>query len=150
MFGRAEPGLVQQQATPSRAEPGSGWLVSTPRFNAPPRKPFFLFCGEDKGHTTRTCHHTINKKKELASSAAQLSQLKEVFNKSLYYSPYVPQYVQPQSQEPRLHLPSVSNASKNLVMSVWLPFASFVQDHLPMIRFPWSSQVCKARFAAKG
>jgi hypothetical protein len=45
-------------------------------FGAPPRNPFYLFCGEDKGHTTRTCHHIINKLKELASSVAQPSQMK--------------------------------------------------------------------------
>jgi hypothetical protein len=85
-----------------------------------------LFCGEDKGHTTRTCHNTINKQKELASSATQPSQLKEVFNTSSYCSPYIPQYVQTQSQEPRPSLPSASNASSNSVMSTWSPTASFV------------------------
>lgn len=65
-------------------------LVECGMFNAPPRKPFCLFCGEDKGHTTRTFHHTINKQKEIASSASQPSQLKEVFSTSLYCSSYVP------------------------------------------------------------
>jgi hypothetical protein len=32
-----------------------------------------LFCGEDKGHSTRTCHYTIDKQKELGSSATQPS-----------------------------------------------------------------------------
>ena len=63
-----------------------GWSFDG-RFNAPPWKPFCLFCGEDKGHTTRTYHHTVNKKKELASSATQPSQSKEVFSTSSYYSP---------------------------------------------------------------
>jgi hypothetical protein len=53
----------------------------------------FLFYGEDKGHMTRTCHHTINKQKELTSSTTQPSQSKKVFNTCSYYSPYVPQYV---------------------------------------------------------
>jgi hypothetical protein len=61
----------------------------------PIRKPFYLFCGEDEGHNTRTCHHTINKQKELASSVMQPSQSKDVFSTSSYCSPYIPQYVQP-------------------------------------------------------
>jgi hypothetical protein len=55
---------------------GRAGLSFSGRFGAPPRKPFCLFCGEDKCLTTRTCHHTINKQKELTSSATQSSQLK--------------------------------------------------------------------------
>jgi hypothetical protein len=32
---------------------------------------YCLFCGEDKGHTTRMCHVTIQKQKEIAEAAAQ-------------------------------------------------------------------------------
>jgi hypothetical protein len=39
-------------------------------------KIFCLFCGENKGHTTRTFHHTIRKQKEIASVTAQSSQPK--------------------------------------------------------------------------
>jgi hypothetical protein len=31
------------------------------RFGDQPRKIYCLFCGEDKGHTTRMCHVTIQK-----------------------------------------------------------------------------------------
>jgi hypothetical protein len=47
------------------------------RFNSQLRKLCCVFCGEDKGHTIRTCQITIQKQKELvAAAAAQPSQLK--------------------------------------------------------------------------
>jgi hypothetical protein len=33
-----------------------------------PKKIYCLFCGEDKGHTTRTCQITIQKQKEIAEA----------------------------------------------------------------------------------
>jgi hypothetical protein len=36
-----------------------------------PRKIYCLFCGEDKGHTTRTCQITILKQKEIAEAEAR-------------------------------------------------------------------------------
>jgi hypothetical protein len=36
------------------------------RFGDQPRKIYCLFCGEDKGHTTRMCQITIQKQKEIA------------------------------------------------------------------------------------
>jgi hypothetical protein len=95
-----------------------------------------LFYGEDKSHTTITCHRTINKKKELALLATQSSQTKEVFSPSSYRSPYIPQYVHPRLQEPRLNLPSTSNASSNLVISAWSPSASFVLGPPPYDQTP--------------
>jgi hypothetical protein len=41
------------------------------RFGDQPRKIYCLFCGEDKGHTTRMCHVTIQKQKEIAEAAAR-------------------------------------------------------------------------------
>jgi hypothetical protein len=38
------------------------------RFEDQPRKIYCLFCGEDKGHTTRMCHVTIQKQKEIAEA----------------------------------------------------------------------------------
>jgi hypothetical protein len=35
------------------------------------RKLFCLFCGEDKGHTTRTCQVMIQKQKEIAEAEAR-------------------------------------------------------------------------------
>ena len=37
----------------------------------PQRKLYCVFCGEDKGHTTKYCHITIQKKKELGEKTAQ-------------------------------------------------------------------------------
>jgi hypothetical protein len=36
-----------------------------------PGKSFCLFCGEDKGHNTRTCQITIQKQKEIAEGEAR-------------------------------------------------------------------------------
>jgi hypothetical protein len=41
------------------------------RFGDQPRKIYCLFCGEDKGNTTRMCQVTIQKQKEIAEAAAQ-------------------------------------------------------------------------------
>jgi hypothetical protein len=93
--------------------------------------------------TTRTCHHTINNHKELASSCMQPSKLKGVFNTSSYCSPYIPQYDQTQSQEPRPSLPLASNASSNPVMSTWSPAASFVPGPPPYVLVPfWGANHC--------
>jgi hypothetical protein len=96
------------------------------RSNASSRKPFCLFYGEDRGHTTRTCHHTINKQKEISSATSQPSQPKKVFSTSSYYSPYIPQYVHPQSQDPRLLQPSALNVLSNIVTIAWTPSATFI------------------------
>jgi hypothetical protein len=41
-----------------------------------PRRLYCLFCGEDKGHTTRTCQVTIQKQKEIdeAGGAAESAE----------------------------------------------------------------------------
>ena len=44
----------------------------TPRIRVwQPRKIYHLFYGEDKGHTTRMCHVTIQKQKEIAEAEAR-------------------------------------------------------------------------------
>jgi hypothetical protein len=63
------------------------------RFGDQPRKIYCLFCGEDKGHTTRMCHVTIQKQKEIAEAAAQQTQPKQVMHTTSYHSPYIPEYV---------------------------------------------------------
>jgi hypothetical protein len=40
------------------------------RYGDQPRRLYCLFCGEDKGHTTRTCQVTIQKQKEIAEAEA--------------------------------------------------------------------------------
>jgi hypothetical protein len=47
-----------------------GRSFSGGRFGNQPRKLYYLFCGEDKGHTTRTCHVTIQKQKQIAETEA--------------------------------------------------------------------------------
>jgi hypothetical protein len=63
------------------------------RFGNQPRKLYCLFCGEDKGHTTRTCQVTIQKQKEIAEGEARQTQPKQVLHTALCYSPYIPEYV---------------------------------------------------------
>jgi hypothetical protein len=50
------------------------------RFGNQPQKLYCLFCGEDKGHTTRTCQVTIQKQKEIAEAEARQSQPKQVLH----------------------------------------------------------------------
>ena len=50
------------------------------RFGDQPRKIYFLFCGEDKGHTTRMCQITIQKQKEIAEAEARQNQPKQVLH----------------------------------------------------------------------
>jgi hypothetical protein len=45
-----------------------GRSLSGGRFGNQPRKLYRLFCGEDKVNTTRTCHVTIQKQKEIAEA----------------------------------------------------------------------------------
>jgi hypothetical protein len=107
----------QQQSYPRPLAPrGRGARGFGGRFGDQPRKIYCLFCGEDKGHTTRMCHVTIQKQKEIAEAAAQQSQLKQVMHTASYHSPYIPEYVgnhptvsvasasQPQASWQHLHL----------------------------------------------
>jgi hypothetical protein len=52
-----------------------------------------LFCGEDKGHTTRMCQITILKQKEIAEAKARQNQPKQVLHTASCHSPYIPEYV---------------------------------------------------------
>jgi hypothetical protein len=62
----------QQRSYPRPPAPrGRGARGFEGRFGDQPRKIYCLFCGEDKGHTTRMCHVTIQKQKEIAEAAAQ-------------------------------------------------------------------------------
>jgi hypothetical protein len=58
----------QQHTSQSSGAQQSSFMPSAPRgrsfggrYGDQPRRVFFLFCGEDKGHTTRTCQVTIQK-----------------------------------------------------------------------------------------
>ena len=72
---------------------------------------FCLFCGENKGHTTRMCHVTIQKQKEIAEAAAQQAQPKQVMHTASYHSPYIPEYVG--------NHPAVSAASASQPQASW-------------------------------
>jgi hypothetical protein len=56
----------QQSSFKPPAPRGRGARGFGGRFGDQPRKIYFLFCGEDKGHTTRMCQITIQKQKEIA------------------------------------------------------------------------------------
>jgi hypothetical protein len=77
LFGR------QRQGAEAPGASGEGLETSQ-------EKIYCLFCGEDKGHTTRMCHVTIQKQKEIAEAAAQQSQPKQVMHTASYHSPYIP------------------------------------------------------------
>jgi hypothetical protein len=102
---RVIPRSVSEAAVnPSRASFGE-------RFGDQPRKIYCLFCGEDKGHTTRMCHVTIQKQKEIAEAAAQQNQPKQVMHTASYQSPYIPEYVG--------NHPAVSVASASQPRASW-------------------------------
>jgi hypothetical protein len=64
--------LGQQQSSFRPLAPrGRGGRGFIGRFGDQPRKIYCLFYGEDRGHTTRMCHVTIQKQKEIAEAAAQ-------------------------------------------------------------------------------
>jgi hypothetical protein len=63
------------------------------RYRDQPRKIYCLFCGEDKGHTTRMCQITILKSKEIAEVEARQNQPKQVLHTASCHSPYIPEYV---------------------------------------------------------
>jgi hypothetical protein len=78
------------------------------RFDIQLRKLYCLFCGEDKGHTTRTCQVTIQKQKEIAEAEARQSQPKQVHHTASCYSPYIPEYVG--NQQPTASVASASHS----------------------------------------
>jgi hypothetical protein len=83
----------QQSSFQPPAPRGRGARGFGGRFGDQPRKIYCLFCGEDKGHTTRMCHVIIQKQKEIAEAVAQQNQPKQVMHTALYHSPYIPEYV---------------------------------------------------------
>jgi hypothetical protein len=63
------------------------------RYGDQPRKIYCLFCGEEKGHTTRMCQITILKQKEIAEAEARQNQPKQVLHTASCHSPYITEYV---------------------------------------------------------
>jgi hypothetical protein len=92
-----------QYTSQSSGQQQSSFRLPTPRgrgargfggkYGDQPRKIYGLFCGEDKGHTTRMCQITIQKQKEIAKAEARQSQPKQVLHTASCHSPYIPEYV---------------------------------------------------------
>jgi hypothetical protein len=83
----------QQSSFRPPAPRGRGARGFGGRYGDQPRKIYCLFCGEDKGHTTRICQITILKQKEIAEAKAQKNQPKQVLHTASCHSPYIPEYV---------------------------------------------------------
>jgi hypothetical protein len=62
---------AQQSSFRPPAPRGRGGRSFEGRYADQPRRLFCLFCGEDKGHTTRTCQVTIQKQKEIVEAEAR-------------------------------------------------------------------------------
>jgi hypothetical protein len=87
---------------------GKGGRSFGGRFSSQPRRLFCLFCGEDKGHRTRTCQVTIHKQKEIAEAEARQNQPKQVLHTASCYSPYIPEYMG--NQQPTISVASASHS----------------------------------------
>jgi hypothetical protein len=83
----------QQSSFRPPAPRGRGARGFRGRFGDQPRKIYCLFCGEDKGHTTRMCHVTIQKQKEIVEAEAWQNQPKQVLHTASCHSPYIPEYM---------------------------------------------------------
>jgi hypothetical protein len=70
----------QQSFSRPPAPRGRGGRGFGGRYGDQPRKIYCLFCGEDKGHTTRTCQITVQKQKEIAEAEARQNQSKQVLH----------------------------------------------------------------------
>jgi hypothetical protein len=89
----SQPSAQKQSSFRPPALRGRGARGFGGRFGDQPRKIYYLFCGEDKGHTTRMCQITIQKQKEIAEAEARQSQPKQVLHTASCHSPYIPEYV---------------------------------------------------------
>jgi hypothetical protein len=83
----------QQSSFRPPAPRGKGARGFGGRFGDHSRKIYCLFCGEDKGHTTRMCQITIQKQKEIAEAEARQNQPKQVLHIASCHSPYIREYV---------------------------------------------------------
>jgi hypothetical protein len=101
----------QQSFSRPPALRGRGGRGFRGRYGDQPRKIYCLFCGENKGHTTRTCQITIQKQKEIAEAEARQNQPKQVLHTASCHSPYIPEYVGNQ--------PATSVASASHSQAFW-------------------------------
>jgi hypothetical protein len=97
----------QQSSFRPPAPRGRGGRGFRERYGDQPRKIYCLFCGEDKGHTTRACQITILKQKGIAEAEARQNQPKQVLHTASYHSPYILEYV---SNHPAASIASASHS----------------------------------------
>jgi hypothetical protein len=90
---RPQPSRQQQSSFRPPALRGRGARGFEGRYGDQPRKIYCLFCGEDKGHTTRMCQITILKQKEIGEAEARQNQPKQVLHTASCHSPYILEYV---------------------------------------------------------
>jgi hypothetical protein len=107
---------AQQSSFRPPAPRGRGGRSFGGRYGNQPRRLFCLLCGEDKGHTTRTCQVTIQKQKEIAKAEARQNPPKEVLHTASCDSPYIQEYVG--NQQP---MTSVASASHSQASWAQLP-----------------------------
>jgi hypothetical protein len=101
-------GMQQNSYRPPASRGRGGRSFGGGRFGNQPRKLFCLFCGEDKGHTTRTCQVTVQKQKKIAEAEARQNQPKLVLHTASCYSPYITEYVG--NQQPTTSAASASHS----------------------------------------
>jgi hypothetical protein len=89
----------QQSSFRPPAPRGRGARAFRGRYGDQPRKIYCLFCGEDKGHTTRICQITIQKQKEIEEAEARQNQPKQLPPPP----PLQPTYSRSQQPEGRQH-----------------------------------------------
>jgi hypothetical protein len=124
----------QQSSFHPPAPRGRGAKGFKGRYGDQSRKIYCLFCGEDKGHNTRTCQITIQKQKEIAEVEARQSQPKQVMHTASCHSPYIPEYV---GNHPAA---SVASASQSQVSWPQLPPPSPLQPAYSRGQQPEGSQ----------
>jgi hypothetical protein len=120
-------GMQQTSYRPPAPRGRGGRSFSGGRFDNQPRKLYFLFCGEDKGHTTRTCEVTIQKQKEIAEAEARQNQPKQVLHTASCYSPYIPEYIG--NQQPTTSIVSTSHSQASWAQLPPPPPMALVSNH---------------------
>jgi hypothetical protein len=110
---------MQQTSYKPPALRGRGARSFGGRYGNKLRRLFCLFCGEDKGHTTRTCQVTIQKQKEITEAKARQNPPKQVLHTASCYSPYIPEYVG--NQYPTASVASTSHSQASWAQLPPLP-----------------------------
>jgi hypothetical protein len=124
----AQPSGMQQTSYRPPAPRGRGGRsFSGGRFSNQPKKLYYLFYGEDKGHTTRMCQVTIQKQKKFAEAEARQNQPKQVLHTASCYSPYILEYVG--NQQPMASVASTSHSQASWAQLSPPPPMAHVPNH---------------------